>query len=64
MPLCPFLFYTAHLLSCVEGILYRVDFFKSDSIHEVPGFDGNRARVVVGAFIGHTEDDPDIAVWS
>jgi hypothetical protein len=39
-------------------------FFKSDSVHAVPGFSGGRARVVMGAFIGYDAARPEIAVWS
>ena len=40
------------------------DFFKSDSIHEVPPFDGDRARVVLGCFMGYDEAEPQVAMWS
>ena len=39
-------------------------FFKSDAMHEVPGFTGDLARVVQATFIGYSEDDGEILVWS
>ena len=39
-------------------------FFKSDSLHEVPGFAGSLARIVQATFIGYSEEDPEIMVWS
>ena len=35
-----------------------------DSLHEVPGFAGDKARVVQATFIGYSEDDDEIMVWS
>ena len=43
------------------GDLY---FFNTGCIHEVPGIDGEDARVVLATFIGYSEDDPEIYVWS
>ena len=37
---------------------------KSDAMHEVPGFTGDLARVVQATFIGYSEDDGEILVWS
>lgn len=39
-------------------------FFKSDAMHEVPGFTGSLARVVQATFIGFSEEDDEIMVWS
>ena len=39
-------------------------FFKTDSVHEAPPFEGKRARIVFGTFIGYGEDQPEISVWS
>ena len=39
-------------------------FFKSDSIHEVPGFGGRLARMTMATFIGYSEEDGQIMVWS
>ena len=44
-----------------EGDLY---FFNTRCIHEVPAVEGDRARVVVAVFIGYSEDDEEIFVWS
>jgi hypothetical protein len=44
-----------------EGDLY---FFKADSVHQVPWFEGDRARVVLGAFVGYSEAEPTIEVWA
>jgi hypothetical protein len=35
-----------------------------DSLHEVPGFAGDKARVVQATFIGYSEEDDEIMVWS
>ena len=43
------------------GDLY---FFRCDHVHEVPAFGGDKARVVLATFIGWSEDDPRIFVWS
>lgn len=43
------------------GDLY---FFNTGLIHEVPGVPGNLPRVVLATFIGYSEDDPDVMVWS
>lgn len=43
------------------GDLY---FFNTGCIHEVPGVDGQEARVVLATFIGFSPDDPDVYVWS
>ncbi len=43
------------------GDLY---FFNTGSIHEVPALEGNDARVVLAVFIGYSEDDDEIFVWS
>jgi len=43
------------------GDLY---FFNTGMIHEVPGVPGEQPRVVLATFIGYSEDDPDVMVWS
>ena len=43
------------------GDLY---FFYSETIHEVPFVVGARPRVVMASFIGMSEDDPEVYVWS
>lgn len=43
------------------GDLY---FFKADNVHEVPAFGGDASRVVLATFIGWSESDPRIFVWS
>ena len=39
-------------------------FFKTDNVHEAPGFCGEKARSVFCTFIGYSEDEPEIFVWS
>ena len=43
------------------GDLY---FFFSENIHEVPPVAGERARIVLAAFVGMSPDDEEIYVWS
>lgn len=43
------------------GDLY---FFNTGMIHEVPGVAGPLPRVVLATFIGYSEDDPEVMVWS
>ncbi len=43
------------------GDLY---FFYSETIHEVPFVVGSKPRVVLASFIGLSEDDPEVFVWS
>ncbi len=43
------------------GDLY---FFYSETIHEVPFVVGSIPRVVLASFIGMSEDDPEVYVWS
>ncbi|HAA75261.1 TPA: hypothetical protein DCE37_09095 [Candidatus Latescibacteria bacterium] len=43
------------------GDLY---FFYSETIHEVPFVVGPKPRVVLASFIGMSEDDPEVFVWS
>lgn len=43
------------------GDLY---FFNTGLIHEVPGVAGDLPRVVLATFIGYSEDDPEVFVWS
>lgn len=43
------------------GDLY---FFNTGLIHEVPALDGDDPRVVLAVFIGYSDDDPEIFVWS
>jgi hypothetical protein len=43
------------------GDLY---FFNTGLIHEVPGVPGDLPRVVLATFIGYSEDEPDVMVWS
>ncbi|MCC7204827.1 MAG: hypothetical protein IT441_07085 [Phycisphaeraceae bacterium] len=44
-----------------EGDLY---IFKSEGVHEVPGFTGDRPRIVMATFFGYSPDLPEIYVWS
>ena len=44
-----------------EGDLY---FFNTRCIHEVPPVPGDRPRVVLAVFIGYSDDDDEIFVWS
>jgi hypothetical protein len=39
-------------------------FFKTDNVHEAPGFGGSKARSVFCTFIGYSEDEDEIHVWS
>ena len=39
-------------------------FFKTDNVHEAPGFGGSKARTVFCTFIGFSEEEPEIFVWS
>jgi len=43
------------------GDLY---FFNSETIHEVPFVQGDTPRIVLASFIGLSEDDPEVFVWS
>ena len=43
------------------GDLY---FFNTRCIHEVPAVEGNVPRIVLAVFIGYSEDDDKIYVWS
>lgn len=43
------------------GDLY---FFYSETIHEVPFVVGSRPRVVLASFIGYSEEDPEVYLWS
>jgi len=43
------------------GDLY---FFYSETIHEVPFVVGPKPRVVLASFIGMSEDDPEVFLWS
>ncbi len=43
------------------GDLY---FFYSETIHEVPSVSGSRPRCVLASFIGLSEDDPEVYLWS
>lgn len=50
---------------------YRVDlepgdlyFFNTGLVHEVPALTGSAPRVVLAVFIGYSEDDPEVFVWS
>lgn len=50
---------------------YRVDlqpgdlyFFNTRLVHEVPALEGSAPRVVLAVFIGYSEDDPEVFVWS
>jgi hypothetical protein len=43
------------------GDLY---FFNTGCIHEVPGVDGDEARIVLAVFIGYSSDRDVIQVWS
>jgi hypothetical protein len=44
-----------------EGDMY---FFKSENVHEVPGFKGNRPRIVMATFFGYSPVEEEIFVWS
>ena len=39
-------------------------FFKTDNVHEAPGFGGDRCRVVFCTFVGYSESEDEIMVWS
>ncbi len=50
---------------------YRVDlqpgdlyFFNTRLVHEVPALEGSAPRVVLAVFIGYSEGDPEVFVWS
>jgi hypothetical protein len=43
------------------GDLY---FFNTRCIHEVPGVAGDAPRIVLATFIGYSDDDEQITVWS
>tara|TARA_Y100000588_G_scaffold156177_1_gene170194 strand:+ start:7232 stop:8062 length:831 start_codon:yes stop_codon:yes gene_type:complete len=43
------------------GDLY---FFNTGAIHEVPALEGDDARVVLAVFVGYSEDDDEVFVWS
>tara|TARA_Y100000588_G_scaffold337721_3_gene379362 strand:+ start:2068 stop:2901 length:834 start_codon:yes stop_codon:yes gene_type:complete len=43
------------------GDLY---FFYSETIHEVPFIEGKKPRCVLASFIGYSEDDPEVYLWS
>jgi len=43
------------------GDLY---FFNTGMIHEVPGVEGDLARIVLATFIGYSDDIDEIMVWS
>ena len=52
----------ARVQVCLEpGDLY---FFYSETIHEVPFVVGSQPRVVLASFIGMSEDDPEVYLWS
>lgn len=44
-----------------EGDMY---FFKTENVHEVPGFSGNRPRIVMATFIGYSPEENEIFVWA
>ena len=48
-------------VSLQPGDLY---FFNTGCIHEVPGVDGEDARIVLAVFIGYSPDRDEIHVWS
>ena len=48
-------------ISLEPGDLY---FFYSETIHEVPFVVGSQPRVVLASFIGMSEDDPEVYLWS
>ena len=43
------------------GDLY---FFNTGMVHEVPGVPGDLPRIVLATFIGYSEDDNEVMVWS
>ncbi len=43
------------------GDLY---FFNTGMIHEVPGVPGDLPRIVLATFIGYSDDDDEVMVWS
>ena len=43
------------------GDLY---FFNTRLIHEVPALEGADPRVVLAVFVGYSEEDGEIFVWS
>jgi hypothetical protein len=48
-------------VSLLPGDLY---FFNTGCIHEVPGVNGEDARIVLAVFIGYSSDRDEIHVWS
>lgn len=44
-----------------EGDLY---FFSTNMIHEVPGVAGDLPRIVLATFIGYSDDEAEVMVWS
>lgn len=56
----------ANDIECIQVHLEPGDlyFFYSETIHEVPFVVGSRPRVVLASFIGMSEDDPEVFVWS
>ena len=50
-----------HEVDLGVGDLY---FFNTRCIHEVPAVAGDQARVVLAVFIGYSDDDDEVFVWS
>lgn len=50
-----------HEVDLGVGDLY---FFNTRCIHEVPAVGGDQARVVLAVFIGYSDDDDEVFVWS
>ena len=38
--------------------------FKSDVLHEVPGFGGTQARVVLASFVAYSHGKPELMCWA
>eukprot|EP01052_Picozoa_sp_SAG31_P013125 SAG31_NODE_784_length_12112_cov_10.538666_1_plen_378_part_10 len=38
--------------------------FKADALHEVPGFGGSQARVVLASFVAYSETRPELMCWA
>ncbi len=51
----------SYKIALAPGDLY---FFNTRCIHEIPAIEGDNPRAVLAVFIGYSEDDDEIYVWS
>lgn len=51
----------SYKIALAPGDLY---FFNTRCIHEIPAIEGENPRAVLAVFIGYSEDDDEIYVWS